>query len=136
MKALLVLVLLSMVSAANAASYVQLACSSASAHSLTTLRKEGKIFKMQKSTHTATGVRQTVTTLYVEKSGKTALNETMYAGLAETQVQVDVFDKQRFVLRIPENLENKAVLTLSDDFGDGMEQVSKISFECSRPDNR
>lgn len=140
MKALFVLALLSMVSTAQAYSGVDLVCTAdgASAHSITTLKKEGKNFTMITAYHTSTGVKKSVTTLFVDSSSKNIFDETEYEGIAETRNCIDgCEDRQKFSLRVPQDLQNeKANLVLEDDSGDGMEVVADISFKCSRPDNR
>ncbi|MES2769529.1 MAG: hypothetical protein V4596_10335 [Bdellovibrionota bacterium] len=133
MKTFLVLVLLSVSSYANAS--VDLSCTAEgfSSHSMTTMKQENGNFTVIKVTHSGQNHNRETTRLYVTKKNPNMIGEIVYEGDAEQQVQVDVFDKFKFVLRVPKIIENKTVLAYLNDKN---EEFERIEFRCVRPDNR
>lgn len=74
------------------------------------------------------------TSLYIKGSSKNMIFETVHTGIAEQQVQVDVFAKSKFTLIVPDVLENSVTLVLNDMNTD--EETDRVQFDCVRPDNR
>jgi len=135
MKALLVLVLLSMVSTAQAATFrgKDLQCSNRSKDGtvLYTLNKTGKYAEVKASLDSQ---HVSTTRLYIKDSKQNMIFEMVHTGIAERQVQVDVFAKANFTLVEPNVISNGVTLILND-ISSG-EETDRVVFECVKPDNR
>lgn len=138
MKALLVLVLLSMVSTANAAVEMSCYAEGLTKRNTVTMLQEGKNFKITNTRVLADFSKKVETTnLYTQgKPERTSLGDMIYSGIAETQVQVDVFRRENFRVVVPLSLERKVTAAFSADHGDGLEPAGEYSFKCVKADNR
>lgn len=134
MKALLVLVLLSTLSTANAS--IDLACSAVGLDESTTITmiQQNKTFEVIKTTKVGNSKRVETETLYIQGNPtKNKIGDTVYTGIAEKQIQVDTFISNRFTLLIPNILENNTTLIYENKAG---VELERIEFKCLRSDNR
>lgn len=134
MKALLVLVLLSITISANASGFYgkDLQCRSTDSDGaiVTTLNITG-IYGEVKVSYEDT---YSTTRLYIKTSEKNMISEIVHSGLAERQTNIDVFEQSNFTLIVPTLLSNGVTLVLNDRVTG--QETDRVRFNCVKPDNR